>query len=55
MSSNHKVSNFPGDRKEEMVTAPLPEKKSPTKDIEKGTDEWADKLFIEKKSSTKDF
>ena len=39
MLSNEKVSNFLGDRKEEVVRTPLPEKKSPTKDVEKGNDE----------------
>ena len=34
-----KVSNFLGDRKEEVVTTPLLENKSPTKDVDKGTDE----------------
>ena len=53
MSSNEKVSNFLGDRKEEVVTTPLSEKKSSTKDVEKGTDELADTLFMEKKSSIK--
>ena len=38
MSSNGKVSNVFGDRKEEVVTTPLSEKKSLTKDVEKGTD-----------------
>ena len=43
-----------GDRKEEVVTTPLSENKSLTKDTEKGTDKLADMLLIGKKSSTKD-
>ena len=42
-----------GDRKEELVTTPSSEKKSLTKDVEKGTDELADTLLMEKKSLTK--
>ena len=38
-----------GDRKEEVVTTPLSEKKSSTKDVEKGTDELED---MEKASVT---
>ena len=38
MSSNEKVSNVLGDRKEELVTMPLSEKKPSTKDVKKGTD-----------------
>ena len=41
MLSNEKVSNILGDRKEEVVTTSLLEKKSLTKDAEKGTDELA--------------
>ena len=37
-----KVSNVFGDRKEEVVTTPLSEKKSSTNDVEKGTDELED-------------
>ena len=48
MSSNEKVNNVLGDCKEEVVTTPLSEKKSLTKDVEKGTDELADTLFMEK-------
>ena len=53
MSSNEKVSNILGDRKEGLVTTPFSEKKSLTKDVDKGTDELADTLLTEKKSSTK--
>ena len=35
MSSNEKVSNSLGDMKEAVVTTPLSEKKSSTKDVEK--------------------
>ena len=55
MSSNDKVGNILGDRKEEVFTTPLSEKKSPTKDVDKGTDELEDMPLIEKKSLTKDF
>ena len=54
MLSVDKVSNFLGDRKEEVVTTPLLEKKSSTKDVDKGTDELADTPLLEKKYSTKD-
>ena len=54
MSSNEKVSNVLGDRKEEVVTTPLSENKYSTKDVEKGTDKLADMLLMEKKYSTKD-
>ena len=37
MSSNEKSIHFLGDRKEEVVTAPLSEKKPSTKDVEKNT------------------
>ena len=37
-----KVSNFLDDRKEAVVTTPLSEKKSLTKDVDKGTDELED-------------
>ena len=53
MSSNEKVRSFFGDRKEEVVGMPLSEKKSPTKDIDRGTDELVDIPLMEKKSSTK--
>ena len=43
-----------GDRKEEVVTPPVSEKKSSTKDVKKGTDKLADMLLMEKKYSTKD-
>ena len=36
VSSADKVSNFLGDRKEEVVTAPLSEKKLSTKDVDNG-------------------
>ena len=49
-----KLVIFLGDRKEEVVTTPLFENKSSTKDVEKGTDKWEDMLFTEKKSSTQD-
>ena len=54
MSSNEKVSNVLGDRREELVTTPLLEKKSSTNDVGKGTDELADMPLMEKKYSTKD-
>ena len=54
MSSNDKVSNVLGDRKEEVVTTPLLEKKSLTKDVDEGTNELSDMTFMEKKYSTKD-
>ena len=53
MSSVDKFSNVLCDRKEEMVTTPLLEKKSLTKDVDKGTDELADTPLLEKKYSTK--
>ena len=37
-----------------MATTPLLEKKSSTKDVDKGTNELADTTLMEKKSSTKD-
>ena len=40
MSSVEKVSNCLVDRKEEVITTPLLEKKSSTKDVDKGTDEF---------------
>ena len=52
MSSNEKVSNVLGDRKEAVFTTPLSEKKSSTKDVEKVIDELADMLLMENKSST---
>ena len=39
MSSVEKVSNVLGYKREELVTTPLLEKKSSTKDVDKGTDE----------------
>ena len=54
MPSNEKVSNVLGDNKEEVVTTPMSENKSYTKDVDEGTDELADMPFMEKKSSTKD-
>ena len=53
MSSNEKVSNALGDRKEGVGTTLLAEKKSLTKDAETFNDELADMLLSEKKSSTK--
>ena len=62
MLSVEKVSNFLGDRKEEVVTTPLSENKSSTKDVDKGADELeymkkevVTTLLLEKKSSTMDF
>ena len=49
MSSVEKVSNVLGDRKEEVVTTPFLDKKSPTKDVDKGTDELAYMPLSEKK------
>ena len=43
-----------GDRKQELVTTSLSEKRSLTQDVEKGTDKLADMLLMEKKSSTND-
>ena len=37
-----RFSNVLGDRKEEVVTTPLTEKKPPTKDVDKGTGELED-------------
>ena len=54
MSSNEKGSNIFGDRKEELVMTPLSEKKSLTKDFEKGNDELAETQLMEMKSFTKD-
>ena len=54
MSSNEKVSNVLGDRKEEVVTTPLSEKKPSTKYVDKGNEELADMPFMEKKYLTKD-
>ena len=54
MSSNEKVSNILVDRKKEWVTTPFSERKSSTKDVEKGTDKSEDMILTEKKSSTKD-
>ena len=48
MSSVEKVSNVLGDRKEEVVTTPFLEKKSSTKDVDKGTGELADTPLLEK-------
>ena len=54
MSSNERVSNVWGDRKEEVVTTPFSGKKSLTKDVDEGTDELSYMPLMEKKSSTKD-
>ena len=54
MSSIERVSNVLGDRKEEVVTTPLLEKKLPTKDVDKGADELVDTPLLEKKFPTKD-
>ena len=54
MSSDEKVSNALVDRKEALVTTSFYEKKSSTKDVEKGIEESADTLLSEKKSSKKD-
>ena len=54
MLSVDKFSNVLGNRKEEIVTTPFLEKKSSTKNFDKGTDELADTTLLEKKSSTKD-
>ena len=50
MSSNFKVSNDLGDRKEAVGTTLLAEKKSLTKDDEKCIEELADTLLSEKQS-----
>ena len=52
MSLVEKVGNVFFDKKEELVTTPLLERKSSTKDVDKGTDELADMPLFEKKSST---
>ena len=49
MSSNEKFSNASGNKKCSVVTKPFSEKKSSTKDVEKGIKEFADTLFSEKK------
>ena len=54
MSLVEKFGNVLGDRKEEVVTNPLLEKKSSTKDVDKGTDELADTPLLGKKYLTKD-
>ena len=54
MSSVDKSSNILGDRKEEVVTTPLLDKKSSTKDVDEDTYALVDKPFWEKKSPTKD-
>ena len=54
MQSNEKVSNILGDGKEEVVTTPLLDMKSSTKDVDKGTGELADIPLVEKKFSAKD-
>ena len=43
-----------GDSKEEVVTISLSEKKSSTKNVEKGNDKLADVLLVERKYSTMD-
>ena len=55
MSSNEKVINVLGDRKEEVIPTPWSEKKSSTKDVEKGTDELADMPLTDKKYSKNHF
>ena len=54
MSSVKKVSNVLSYRKEEVVTTPLLENKSLTKDVGKGNDELAYMQLTERKSLTKD-
>ena len=49
-----KFGNVLGDRKEEVVTNPLLEKKSSTKDFDRGTYELEDTILLGKKYSTKD-
>ena len=48
MSLVEKVGNILGDNREEVVITPLSEKKSLTKDVEKGTDKLADAIDGEK-------
>ena len=55
MSSVDKVSNFLGDRKEEVVTTLLLENKSSTKYFDEGDDELSDTLLLEREYLTKDF
>ena len=54
MLSNNKVINVLGYRKEEVVTTPLSENKSPTNKVEEGTDKLSDMPLMEQISSTKD-
>ena len=54
MLSVEKVINVLGDRKKEVATTPLLEKKASTKDVDKSNDELADTPFLEKRYSTKD-
>ena len=51
---NEKVSNVLDDRKEEVVMTSFFEKKSSTKDVDKGTDKLVDMLLMNNKSSTND-
>ena len=53
MSLVEKFSDVLGDRKKEVVTTPLLEKKSLTKDVDKGTGGLADTSLLKKKSLTK--
>ena len=54
MSSVEKISNVLGDRKEEVFTTPLLDKKSLTKYVDEGTNELEDTPLLENKSLTKD-
>ena len=53
MSLVEKFGNVLGDRKEEVVTTLLLDKKSSTKDFEKGADELSGTPLLEKKYLTK--
>ena len=55
MPSNDKVSSVLSDRKEEVVTTPLSEKKLSTKDVEKGSGELVDIPLMKNKYSTNNF
>ena len=54
MSTNKKVSNVLVDRKEEVITTALYEKKSSTNDVKKVTYKLEDIPLMQNKSSTKD-
>ena len=49
-----KVIHVLSDRKQEVATTPLLDKKSSTKDVDEGTDELEDIPLLQNKSLTKD-